>query len=69
VRLAVDGGEASGDPRTIALSAWCAVHGLAVLWVDGALDRDEHGDLEPLACAVTDQVLAALRHSSNEPSN
>jgi len=69
VRRAVDRGEASGDPRTIALTAWCSVHGLAVLWVDGTLDRDEHADLEPLARAVTDQMLAALRPSSNEPRN
>lgn len=50
------------DPMTMTLLAWSAMHGLAMLWIDGALrDRLDPGGPEGLArklAALISQLLA-----------
>jgi AcrR family transcriptional regulator len=48
-----------GDPEELALCAWSAVHGLSALVVDGQLGERAR-PLEPLARAVTDNVVRGL---------
>lgn len=52
-----------GDTAGLALGAWSAVHGLAVLMVDGPLRRQARAwsDAEPRVDAVIDVVLEGLR--------
>ncbi|MGL5850843.1 MAG: hypothetical protein ACRCZD_08700 [Phycicoccus sp.] len=52
----------AGEPRLLALGAWAAVHGLAVILGESLLDDDEAavGSTE-LARAVTCQVLDGFR--------
>ena len=40
------------DPRLAAIAAWSLVHGLAELWLNGAIDRAVEEDPEALARAV-----------------
>jgi AcrR family transcriptional regulator len=49
----------AGDPEELALCAWSAVHGLSALVVDGQLG-ERTGELEPLAQAVTGNVIRGL---------
>jgi AcrR family transcriptional regulator len=49
----------AGDPDELALCAWSAVHGLSALVVDGQLGERAR-QLEPLARAVTDNVVRGL---------
>jgi AcrR family transcriptional regulator len=49
----------SRDPEELALCAWSAVHGLSALVVDGQLGERAR-QLEPLARAVTDNVVRGL---------
>jgi AcrR family transcriptional regulator len=49
----------AGDPEELALCAWSAVHGLSALVVDGQLGERAR-KLEPLARAVTDNVVRGL---------
>lgn len=51
-----------GDPMEMAVVAWSTTHGLAMLWVEGALkmSEDEDMSLEPLAKAATDMLVRGL---------
>lgn len=48
-----------GDPEPLVLMAWSAVHGLASLWIDGAL-RGQYGDAETVASEVAGQLTGLL---------
>jgi AcrR family transcriptional regulator len=60
----------AGDLRPLVLTAWSAVHGLATLWIDGAL---AHKDLDPAHLApkvsnLLSHMFAALARSrSSQP--
>ncbi len=52
----------AGDPRELALTAWSAVHGFAVLAVDGQLKgKGFTRDQSELAVAVTTHLFVGLR--------
>ena len=57
-----DGLVASHDPEQLALGAWSAVHGVAVLWVDGPLQAEKGGgrSVEDLAELITLQIRRSL---------
>ena len=48
-----------GDPRPLVLLAWSAVHGLASLWLDGALHPDL-GDAETIGAAVATELAGLV---------
>lgn len=71
-----EGELAEGDTADLALGAWSAVHGLALLLVDGPLrlQVSDWSEAEPLAAAVTDVVLDGLakrpaRHAATGPGD
>jgi hypothetical protein len=45
-------------PEAAALAAWCSVHGLATLLVDGPLA--ETGDADALAWTITDALATGI---------
>lgn len=51
-----------GDPFELAILAWSTVHGLAMLWIEGALPGPASPDLEigHLAFAASDMLLRGL---------
>ena len=42
------------DPLHVAMGAWATVHGLATLWLDGAISQFTDDDLEAIAVGVFD---------------
>jgi|SRR5579859_3487876 len=58
VRACLASGEVAGDAQTLALSAWCLVHGLATLLLDGPLR--EHFDPTEQTELVARRVTAVL---------
>ncbi|MBV9894897.1 MAG: TetR/AcrR family transcriptional regulator [Chloroflexi bacterium] len=70
VQACLASGEVQGDAEALALSAWCIVHGLATLLLDGPLrevaSRTEL-DVDNLAHAVTDTLARGLRPRPSEP--
>ena len=46
------GDPGGADPLYTAIGAWATVHGLATLWLDGALGQFAPGDLESIAQRV-----------------
>lgn len=61
VRAAQAAGWAAGaDERDVAYLAWSAVHGLAVLWLDGQLQGLEERSFENVATAVGALLNSAL---------
>lgn len=50
-----------GDPKLIARFAWSAVHGGAVLALDGQLDAEETLDTSSFAASLTQQIFLGLR--------
>jgi len=55
----------AGDPMTLALTAWSAVHGLACLLTGGALPAERFGDREEVARRVLPVVAAVLGTPDN----
>jgi AcrR family transcriptional regulator len=49
------------DTRLAGLAAWSLVHGLATLWLNGALPETVDGDPEALARAVARQLFTPTR--------
>jgi AcrR family transcriptional regulator len=65
-----DGWAADAEQRPVAYLAWAAVHGLAVLWLGGALQSQEDRPFDVVAGTVVDllnQSLAAGRTPSELP--
>ena len=56
------GAAPAGNPATLVYSAWSLVHGLATLWVDGALPtaRVDPATLAPEVTRLLSRMLAAL---------
>src|SRR5271166_6680962 len=56
------GAAPKGDPAPLVLTAWSAVHGLATLWVDGALPFEgiDPGRLAPDVGRIVVSMFAAL---------
>ena len=56
------GAAPKGDPAPLALTAWSAVHGLATLWVDGALPFEgmRPEDMAPEVAGMVSRMFAAL---------
>jgi AcrR family transcriptional regulator len=52
----------SGDPQPLVLTAWSAVHGLATLWIDGALPRKglNPARLAPAVATLLSHMFSAL---------
>jgi hypothetical protein len=52
----------SGDPLELALLAWSTVHGLSMLWVEGAIPGpgNPEAKIEPLTEAATEMLLRGL---------
>jgi AcrR family transcriptional regulator len=52
----------SGDPQPLVLTAWSAVHGLATLWIDGALPGKGLNPrrLAPAVATLLSQMFSAL---------
>ncbi len=64
-----------GDPQPLVLTAWSAVHGLATLWIDGALPKKGLNPerLAPTVTTLLSRMFAALaceqaRSSSRRPT-
>ena len=62
-----------GDPQALVLTAWSAVHGLATLWIDGALPKKGLNPerLTPVVTTLLGQMFAALAReqaSSRRPT-
>jgi AcrR family transcriptional regulator len=51
-----------GDPRDLSILAWSAVHGLAMLWIEGAVvgPADPATTIDHLAKLVADMLLRGL---------
>lgn len=62
----VDLGET--NPMHVAMGAWATVHGLATLWLDGALSQFTDEDLESLVLGVFDTDKPAAGHPSAKGS-
>ena len=62
------GAAPEGDPAPLVLTAWSAVHGLATLWVDGALPFEgmDPGRLAPEIGRMVASMFAALARDSGE---
>jgi AcrR family transcriptional regulator len=61
-RCQQEGSIPPGDPNPLVLLAWSAVHGAAVLWIDGPLAQETLVDgAEGLATAVSDTLAGLLR--------
>jgi AcrR family transcriptional regulator len=54
----------SGDPQPLVLTAWSTVHGLATLWIDGALPYKNLNpeQLAPKVSNLLGHMFAALAH-------
>jgi AcrR family transcriptional regulator len=64
-----DGWAAGADERSVAYLAWAAVHGLAVLWLNGPLPNLDTRPFDEVATAVAtllNQSLAAYAATSTE---
>jgi len=60
----------AGDLQPLVLTAWSAVHGLATLWIDGALPRKglDPNRLAPTVAALLSHMFAALgREQASRP--
>ena len=60
------GAAPEGNPALLVLTAWSAVHGLATLWVDGALPFEgmDPGRLAPEIGRMVASMFAAVAHES-----
>ena len=64
-----DGWAPGADERTVAYLAWAAVHGLAVLWLDGPLPNLDNRPFDEVATAVItlfNQALGAYAPPAHE---
>ncbi len=61
----------TGDPAPLVLTAWSAVHGLATLWVDGALPFEglDPARLAPEIGRMVASMFAAMARESGEAVN
>jgi AcrR family transcriptional regulator len=50
----------AGDPRSMAVTAWVAVHGLATVLLDGLVENSSRPSAKALAQAVTANLIAGL---------
>jgi AcrR family transcriptional regulator len=59
-----------GDPKPLLLTAWSAVHGLAMLWLDGTLSKRDMDPsvLVPLVANLITQMFSALAHEAGPAS-
>ena len=64
-----DGWAAGAEQRTVAYLAWAAVHGLAVLWLDGPLQSQEDRPFDAVAEAVSDLLNQSLAADRATPAN
>ena len=64
-----DGWAAGAEQRTVAYLAWAAVHGLAVLWLDGPLQSQEDRPFDAVAEAVSDLLNQSLAAERATPAN
>jgi AcrR family transcriptional regulator len=55
-----DGWATVADQRTVAYLAWAAVHGLAVLWLNGPLQSQEDRSFDAVAASVLDLLNRSL---------
>ncbi len=62
------GAAPKGDPAPLVLTAWSAVHGLATLWVDGALPFEgmDPGRLAPEIGRMLASMFAAVARESGD---
>jgi AcrR family transcriptional regulator len=64
-----DGAAPPTDPGLLTLAAWALVHGLATLWVDGALPtRQGHFDPARMAPQVTELLVSMFRSLAAAPN-
>jgi AcrR family transcriptional regulator len=58
-----------GDPQSLVLTAWSAVHGLATLWIDGALPRKGLNPerLAPAVATLLGDMFSALAGAHARP--
>ncbi len=59
----------AGDLQPLVLTAWSTVHGLATLWIDGALPYEnlDPERLAPKVANLVSRMLAALAHNRPSP--
>jgi hypothetical protein len=68
-RCQEEGTIAAGDPRTLVLLAWSAVHGASVLWIDGPLSsKGLVDDAEALARTIADTLAGLLKRDRRNES-
>ncbi len=68
VACQVAGAAPKGDPAPLVLTAWSTVHGLAKLWVDGALPFEgmRPEDMAPEVVGTVSKMFAALARDASE---
>jgi AcrR family transcriptional regulator len=64
------GAAPAGDWQPLVLTAWAAVHGLAILWIDGALPNKGLNPerLVPIVTTLLSSMFAALARKQPSPS-
>lgn len=58
-----DGALKAGDTMLLGKTAWALVHGIAHLALDGQLDLEQFGGLDPFVNMLSDNLLDGLKNS------